>query len=114
MGARSGLFARCQAFMASATVPMPRLRKLRYLLLGAILVILEQPVLYRLFHNLKFHWRGRFTDDSADFKPNLGPFYLDRLAEWQADLLLPQIKRLGQIIATRQCWYAEDSRRSAK
>jgi dTDP-4-amino-4,6-dideoxygalactose transaminase len=101
------LFARCQAFTASSTAPMSLQRKLHYLLLGAILVMLEQPVLYRIFHNLKFHWRGRFTDDSADFKPNLGPFYLERLAEWQADLLLPQIERLDQIIATRQRCYAE-------
>ena len=105
------VFARCQAFMASTATPMPRLRKLRYLLMGAILVTLEQPVLYRLFHNLKFHWRGRFTDDSADFKPNLGPFYLDCLAEWQANLLLPQIERLDHIIATRRRWYAEYLRR---
>ena len=75
--------------------------------MGAILVTLEQPVLYRLFNNLKLHWRGRFTDDSADFKPNLGPFYFDRLAEWQANLLLPQIERLDQISATRRHWYAE-------
>ena len=105
------LFARCQAFMASSTAPMGRLRKLRYLLLGAILVVLEQPVLYRLFHNLKFHWCRAFTDDNADFEPNLGPFYLDRLAEWQAHLLLPQIERLDQIIATRYRWYAEYLRR---
>lgn len=105
------LFARCQEFMKSVTIPMPAFRKMRYLLLGMILVMLEQPVLYRLFHNLKFHWRGRFTDDSADFVPHLGPFYLDRLAEWQAGLLLPQIERFNLIVTTRRRLYAEYLRR---
>lgn len=99
------LFARCKAFVDSNTSPMPLMRKLRYLLLGMILLMLEQPILYRLFHNLKFHWRGRFTDDSADFAPRLGPFHLDRLAEWQATLLLPQVEQLDQIVATRRRLY---------
>jgi dTDP-4-amino-4,6-dideoxygalactose transaminase len=107
----SGLFARCQTFMASATAPMPLWRKLNYLLLGAALVTIEHPLLYRLFHNLKFNWRGRFTDDSADFAPRLGPFYLDRLAEWQAALLLPQVERLDSIVETRRRMYALYSQR---
>jgi len=105
------LYARCKSFMASYTSAMPAFRKFRYLLLGAILVSLEQPSLYRLFHNLKFHWRGRFTDDSDDLSPRLGPFYLDRLAEWQAALLLPQIKRLDTIISTRRRIYSRYRRR---
>lgn len=100
------LYARCKSFMAKYTSPMPAPRKFRYLLLGATLVTLEQPTLYRLFHNLKFHWRGRFTDDSDEFSPHLGPFYFDRLAEWQAGLLLPQIKRLDVLVATRRRLYS--------
>jgi dTDP-4-amino-4,6-dideoxygalactose transaminase len=105
------LFDRCLSFARSATAPMPISRKFRYLLLGALLVMLEQPVLYRLFHSLNFHWRGRFTDDSAIFSPRLGPFYLDQLAEWQAELLLPQIVRLDSIVETRRRQYSMYSRR---
>jgi dTDP-4-amino-4,6-dideoxygalactose transaminase len=101
------LFARCREFWISHCRPMPIARKLRYLLLGAILVALEQPVLYRWFHNLKFRWRGRFTDDSADVTHRLGPFYLDRVAEWQAALLLPQIARLDALVGKRRRLYAE-------
>lgn len=105
------LFARCQAFAAKGTAPMPFKRKLRYLLLGGILVLLEQHHLYRLFHTLKFGWRNRFTDDNADLKPTLGPFFSDRMAEWQAAVLLPQIKGLDQIVSRRRFSYAEYLRR---
>jgi len=101
------LFARCQAFAASRTRPMALLQKWRYLILGTALVALEHPTLYRLFHNLKFRWRGRFTDDSASVDARLGPFYLDRLAEWQAAVLLPQIDQLEGLIANRRRLYAE-------
>jgi len=100
------LFERCRAFAASATRPMPLARKLRYLALGAALLLLEQPALYRLFHNLKFRWRGRFTDDQAELSPMLGPFYTDRFSEWQARIALPQIDRLAQTIEKRRTMYA--------
>ena len=100
------LFERCRAFAASATQPMPRSRKLRYLALGAALLMLEQPALYRLFHNLKFRWRGRFTDDHAELAPALGPFYTDRFAEWQAGIALPQIERLAETIEKRRKMYS--------
>src|SRR5215475_8892918 len=47
------VFRRCQDFVQSNCRPMPLLRKLHYLLLGAILIGLEQPSVYRLFHNIK-------------------------------------------------------------
>lgn len=102
----SALQARCEAFIDSQTVDMPTHRKAKYLLMGVILVLLEQPTLYRLFHNLKFHWRGRYTDDSASFVPILGPFHRDRLAEWQASILLPQVRAIEQLVATRRRLYA--------
>jgi len=107
----ASLFARCQAFVASRIRPMPTLRKWRYLILGAVLVALEHPALYRIFHNLKFRWRGRFTDDSAGLEAHLGPFYVDRLAEWQAAILLPQIDQLEHLISARRRMYTEYLRR---
>src|SRR5215475_8234295 len=105
------LFERCREFVTQKCHPMPLHRKVKYLFLGAALVALEQPAIYRCFHNLKFHWRGRFTDDSSDLDLRLGPFYLDQMAEWQAAVLLPQIDRLDALIATRRRLYAEYLRR---
>jgi len=107
----ASLFTRCQAFAAANTSPMPWMRKMRYLLLGSVLIALEEPALYRLFHNLKFRWRGRFTDDSAGLQPRLGPFYRDAMAEWQAALAMPQIECLDLLIAKRRRLYAEYLRR---
>ena len=98
---------RCRAFAATATQPMPLARKLRYLALGGALVMLEQPALYRLFHNLKFRWRGRFTDDQAESTAQLGPFYRDRLAEWQAKMIVPQIDRIEETILKRRQIYGD-------
>jgi dTDP-4-amino-4,6-dideoxygalactose transaminase len=96
---------RCRAFTATATNEMPLSRKLRYLVLGAALVMLEHPGAYRLFHNLKFRWRGRFTDDQADMASKPGPFYFDRFSEWQAGIVLPQLDRFEHTIAKRREMY---------
>ena len=103
----AALYQRCKAFLEARTRPMPMNRKLRYLLLGGILVLLESPFLYRCFHNLYFRWRNRYTDDSANLDLTLGPFYVDRLTEWQADILVPQILVLEDLIVTRRRLYAE-------
>ena len=108
------LFDRCVAFQKENTFEMPFGRKIKYLFLGLALLVLENPLLYRLFHNAKFRWRGRYTDDSAEFSPRLGPFYLDQLSEWQAAILLPQIKGLGQAVGTRQRIYSEYMRKLSK
>lgn len=102
----AALLARCNAFQQAQTQAMPAVRKFGYLLMGAALVVIEHPWLYRLFHNIKFNWRGRFTDDCAEFSPQLGPFYTNTLAEWQAEILLPQIKGLENLVATRRRLYA--------
>lgn len=102
----AGLAARCRSFASENTQNMALARKLKYLLMGCALVVLEKPALYRLFHNLKFNWRSRFTDDTAVLNRQLGPFYTNRLAEWQALLLVPQIRKLGQLIENRRRWYA--------
>jgi dTDP-4-amino-4,6-dideoxygalactose transaminase len=102
----AALQQRCREFAATATQPMPWQRKLRYLVLGAALVLIEHPGVYRLFHNLKFRWRGRFTDDQFEANEQLGPFYCDRLAEWQAKIILPQLDRIDETILRRRQMYA--------
>lgn len=101
------LFAHCWEVYEQKTLPMPLSRKLYYLFLGFALVLLENPLFYRVFHNVKFQWRGRFTEDSAIFLPRLGYFHIDRFSEWQAVILLPQLDRLEQIIAVRRQLYDE-------
>jgi len=100
------LHERCREFAAKVTQPMHWRRKLRYLALGMALVMIEHPLVYRLFHNLKFAWRGRFTDDEMESQGNLGPFYRDRLAEWQASIIVPQLDRLDETIRRRRQMYA--------
>jgi dTDP-4-amino-4,6-dideoxygalactose transaminase len=101
------LYRRCAEFLEAHTRPMTIGRKLIYILLGGILVSLENPYLYRLFHNLKFRWRGRFTDDSAEMIGTPSPFHTDRLAEWQAYILLAQIQNLDEIVSNRRRLYAQ-------
>jgi dTDP-4-amino-4,6-dideoxygalactose transaminase len=103
----SELFTHCVTFQNKNNSIMPLSRKIHYLLLGAVLITIEHPTLYRIFHNLKFHWRGRYTDDNDVFSPRFNPFYLDRLSEWQAAILIPQVNQLDQIIADRQRLYNE-------
>lgn len=100
------LFFRCQEVQQYKTRPMPLLRKFHYLILGFVLLLLEHPLLYRIFHTLMFRWRGRFTADSAALTPCLGPFYQDHFTEWQAVMLLPQLARFRQIVETRRRLYS--------
>jgi len=102
----AAVLERCKAFAERATQAMPLARKLRYLALGAALLAIEHPAAYRLFHNVKFRWRRRFTDDHAGLANELDPFYTDRLAEWQARILLPQLGRVDDTIALRRRIYA--------
>lgn len=102
----AALFARCRAFASTATRPMPLARKLRHLALGTALLAIEQPLLYRLFHSVKFRWRNRFTDDHAGLAERPDPFYTDRLAEWQARILVAQVARVAATIERRRQIYA--------
>lgn len=102
-----GIFSQCLQVHKQKTIPMPLSRKLYYLFLGFVLILLEYPLLYRIFHTVKFRWRGRFTDDSAVFSPCLGYFYIDRFPEWQALILLPQLDRFEEIVSVRRQLYDE-------
>jgi len=103
----SALYKHCAAFLDEHSRSMPISRKLKYLVLGCLLVLLESHLLYRAFHSFKFKWRGNFTDDSISRPPILGPFYIDRLAEWQAGIILPQLESMDKIIDTRRRLYSE-------
>lgn len=108
------LFARVCEAHDRETAQMTRPRKLALLAQAAILLGLERPALYRLFHKLNFEWRGRFTADDANVRASKTGFYTDRMAEWQAAIAVPQIERLDDLVAHRRRLYAELRRRLAE
>lgn len=105
------LFERVSVLAAQTTVDVPPAYKAWYLVLAAILLVLENDALYRVFHTIVFRWRGRFTEDCPELRPDFGPYYRHRMAEWQARIALPQVLALDEIVATRRRTYAEYQRR---
>jgi dTDP-4-amino-4,6-dideoxygalactose transaminase len=84
------------------TTPMTFGRKAALILYGFVFLLLENPILYRIFHKLMFEWRGRYTADGPGLNLTLTAFYTERVPEWQAFLALRQIERLDAIIARRR------------
>jgi dTDP-4-amino-4,6-dideoxygalactose transaminase len=107
------LFRRVHTCYQAETGPMPAFTKLTSLSKAAMLLLLEQHLLYRLFHLLYFQARGRFTDDGPGLKLTKDQFYLYGLAEWQAAIALHQMDHLADIVTHRQSLYAEYRRRLA-
>lgn len=81
--------------------------KWRTIMLAAILVIIENGLLYRLFHWLVFARRNIVTFDEAGLHAEKTEFYRHRLTNWQARIALDQISRLDAIIEDRQRRYAQ-------
>ena len=100
------LFARIKGIYLAEIIPMPALHKLGLLAKAAILTIIENHFLYRLFHWLTFGLTGRFTAESADLDLEKGEFYIYDLANWQAGIAAPQVAGIDKIIAVRQETYA--------
>ena len=87
--------------------PMPVQVKARLLAMSTALVLLQDPVRYRLFHRLQFERRGRFTAEAP-----LGPvartqWYRYDFTQWQALVATRQMDRIEEIIARRRALYAE-------
>lgn len=101
------LFADVRRVAAQAFKPMPRLHKWRLLMLGAALVVATSSGwLYRVFHFLNFGLRDRHTAESAEPARARTEFYRYCMAEWQAAIALPQVRRLGQLVGRRRELYA--------
>lgn len=81
--------------------------KVRTLVGAAILVLIENGLLYRLFHWLVFARRGAFTFDEAGLHAEFTEFYRHRLTNWQSRIALDQIRRLDGIIRIRQTRYRQ-------
>jgi dTDP-4-amino-4,6-dideoxygalactose transaminase len=86
--------------------PMPAIHKLKLLGLGAIMVLLENHVLYRIFHWWAFARRREFTTETANLDLRLSEYYLYDMAEWQAGIALPQLRNLEELSQIRRAMYA--------
>jgi len=107
------LFAQIAASHRAQTELMPLLAKFRLLVLGAVLLALQNPMLYRCFHQVMFAWRRRCTQDSAVLDTTIGAFYRYDFAEWQAAIACPQFARIDDLIRKRQDLYQLFSRELA-
>ena len=99
------LFRRIVEDQASYMRPMGLVLKLKNLFLASMLLMIEQPSIYRLFHNLMFRWRGRYTQESHELARSPNDFYLTEMAEWQAYLTCDQIQNADALIERRRAQY---------
>ena len=101
------LAERIAAVLANETVAPSAIWKVKTLALAAILVLIENGVLYRLFHWLFLKRRGLVTTDEPGLRPERTEFYRHELTNWQARIAIPQILRLDSIVATRRRLHRE-------
>lgn len=83
-------------------VPFGAAGKARALAEAALLVTLTRPALYGAFHALNFRLRGRVTAEDGKLAAQPNAFYTAQFAEWQAAILLPQLRGLPALLARRR------------
>jgi dTDP-4-amino-4,6-dideoxygalactose transaminase len=105
------VFDQIREVHAQITRSMPWWAHLKLLCLATALILLENHLIYRLFHTVVFRWRNRFTEDSTELDLRLSALYRYRLAEWQAWLATRQLDRFDEIVQVRRRLYAEYHRR---
>ena len=79
--------------------------KLMLLIQASVLLVLENRILYRLFHTVMFSWRGRFTTDRPELSLSFTVFYTNQMSEWQAFFANQQIQKLDALITRRRQMY---------
>jgi len=84
---------------------MPFRVKVRLLLLGLALNVIENHRIYRIFHLMNFGLRGKYTADSSDLNMTRTMYYRYDFTNWQALIALKQIKQIDEIILKRQQLY---------
>ena len=101
------LFKRIEEDYSLETVPVPLFTKIRWLILAAILLLIENRMLYRLFYFINFTLLDRVTAESEKLNLERTPFYRFDLAEWQAYLALMQFEQINDLIEQRRKIYSE-------
>lgn len=104
---RNGLlYADCRKFQSENTRNSPVLQQLFTLLQACMLVFIQRSVIYRIFHYLKFGLSSTFTDETVEISKEPTSLYTTRLANWQASIVLSQIRNLDSQIEIRRSLYA--------
>ncbi|MCX7046443.1 MAG: flippase-like domain-containing protein [Candidatus Sumerlaeota bacterium] len=101
----NALFRRVEADYEAGIQPIPFATRIKWTVMGMMLLFIENPLLYRLFHWLEFEARGRFTNDGPELRLTPSEFYRYEMAQWQAFLARKQIRRFSVIIAHRRSLY---------
>lgn len=100
------LFNAVRADQAELAPSPSAVRRASTLARGTALVALRNPILYRVFHQLHFALRGRYTAETDELATRPGSFYREPMREWQAHLANRQLQRLDATIAVRRRHYA--------
>jgi len=87
-------------------LPMPAVHKYKLLIMALMLIVIENPLIYRIFYTLYFELRGKCTEDSSNLDLQKGPFYSYEMAEWQAFIASEQMDNIHEIIKKRRILYA--------
>ncbi len=101
------LFARIRRAYEAEIEPMPLSVKARMLAMGTALVLLQDPVRYRLFHRLQFERKGKFTAEAPLGAVTRTQWFRYDFTDWQALVATRQMDRIEEIIARRRALYAE-------
>lgn len=103
----AALAARCEIIRDSEFPTMPLLEKLRLLMMAACLVLVTRSPLYPVFHFLNFTARGQHTAETGAPSAKKTEYYKYRFSDWQAAVVLPQLRKLPQLIERRRQLYAD-------
>jgi len=98
-------FERVEQQLASFE-PMPAAHKLNLIAQAVAMLLIENELLYKVFHELMFERRGKFTNDGPGVHPEKTVFYRYAFTEWQASIARGQIARFDEIVRQRQSVYA--------
>jgi dTDP-4-amino-4,6-dideoxygalactose transaminase len=103
--ANPDIFRRAEQVAERELSPMSLMRKAMVLGSAFVLVSLRASILYKLFHTLNFTWRGRATAETGKLESQPTEIYLNKFADWQANVVLPQLARFDDTIRSRQLNY---------
>lgn len=80
--------------------------KMKHLIRGFIYVLLKNPYIYRCFHYITMARKGQMQlNDNVNTDVSLEEFYTHSLYEWQAAVILHQIRQIDDIIEKRKKLY---------
>jgi len=101
-----GWAARAKQWLETETHTMRLPRKASSLAQGTVLSAIG-PRAYRILHTVTLAARNRATTETPDLRVDRDPFYDSEFAEWQAEIVLPQLEVLDDLAARARRLYAQ-------